>query len=469
MQVLSTLPRKDPASLGIPSRAILNFIDAIEESGLELHSFMLLRHGCVAAEGWWAPYRPEFRHALCSLTKSFTSTGIGLAVMEGRLSVDDPVISFFPDDLPAEISENLASMRIRHLLSMSTGHAEDTAGKLFEGTGAGEARAFLGLPVEYQPGTRFVYNSGASHMLSAIITKVTGQTLFDYLKPRLFEPLGIEDATWDLSPGGINTGGWGLSIRTEDIARFGQLYLNLGVWRGKQIISKEWVREATSVQISTGDWGASDWAQGYGYQFWRCRHGAYRGDGLFGQSCIVMPQQDAVVAITAGVKDMQAVLNHVWDRLLAAMGSEPVAESDEDREALARKVSSLAILPPVTRCDSPAVQRVSGRHFSVTSPGGDAWDLTLSFDKDQCLVEIDDRNGHYHLNCGLGRWLVSDTVLLGSVPGTSGAMKVALSGGWSNDNTFQITIRSIEVPHLLGKVICHFGDDIPRVEYQEIR
>ncbi len=123
------------------------------------------------------------------------------------------------------------------------------------------------------------------------------------------------------SPQGINTGGWGLKIKTEDIARFGQMYLQKGVWNGKPLLPEAWVAEATSFKISNGDNPESDWNQGYCYQFWRCRHNTYRGDGAFGQYCVVMPDQDAVLAITSGVPDMQAVLNLVWDCLLPAMGS----------------------------------------------------------------------------------------------------------------------------------------------------
>ncbi|MBW7461807.1 serine hydrolase, partial [Paenibacillus sepulcri] len=152
----------------------------------------------------------------------------------------------------------------------------------------------LAAPVEHEPGTHFVYNSGATYMLSAILQKVTGQTLLEYLQPRLIEPLGIKGAAWDVCPRGINVGGWGLNVTTEDIARFGQLYLQKGMWNGQRLLTEEWIAEATSSQISNGDGGVNDWAQGYGYQFWRCRHGVYRGDGAFGQFCIVMPEQDAV-------------------------------------------------------------------------------------------------------------------------------------------------------------------------------
>ena len=301
------LPRSTPEAQGVPSAAILAFVEAAEKNVDALHSLMVLRHGQVVAEGWWGPYRRDDPHVLFSLSKSFTSTGIGLAIAEGKLSLDDTVLSFFPEDAPAEPSENLKAMRVRDLLSMSTGHHADAIEPFpYMDPAVSQTRAFLALPVAHKPGTHFVYNTPASFMLSAIVQKVSGTPLVDYLRPRLFEPLGIRNPKWEATPKGVSLGGFGLSVTTEDIARFGQLYLQKGEWNGKRLLPAEWVAAATSRQVSNGSNPASDWDQGYGYQFWRCRHGVYRGDGAFGQYCIVMPEQDAVIAITSGVRDMQA-------------------------------------------------------------------------------------------------------------------------------------------------------------------
>ena len=315
------MPRSAPEAQGVSSAGILSFIEAADRSIESMNSFMLVRHGHVVAEGWWAPYRAEAPHSLYSLSKSFTSTAVGLAIAEGKLSLDDEVLKFFPDDAPAEPSNNLKAMRVSDLLRMSTGQQSEPARTSNEPW----TKTFLAQPVPFKPGTHFLYNTSATYMLSAIVQKATGTTVLDYLRPRLFEPLGIEHPTWETSPQGISAGGYGLSIRTEDIARFGQLYLQKGNWQGKQLVPESWVEAATSRQTSNGSNPQSDWDQGYGYQFWRCRHGAYRGDGAFGQYCVVMPEQDAVVAITSGVKDMQAVLNLVWDKLLPAMSPSPLS------------------------------------------------------------------------------------------------------------------------------------------------
>src|SRR3954463_12026968 len=309
------LPRATPESQGLPTAAVRSFVETANQKINTLHSFMLVRHGKVVAEGWWKPEAADKPHVLHSLSKSFTSTAVGLVIEEGKLSLDDPVLKFFPDEAPAEPSENLRAMRVRDLLTMTGGHDTEpprTADQPW-------ARSFLAHPVPFKPGTHFLYNTSATYMLSAAVQKATGQTVLDYLKPRLFDPLGIEDPTWETSPQGVSTGGFGLSVRTEDIAKFGQLYLQKGKWNGKQLVPEAWVAAATARQTSNGSNPASDWDQGYGYQFWRSRHGAYRGDGAFGQYCIVLPEQDAVIAITSGLGNMQAVMNLVWEHLLPAM------------------------------------------------------------------------------------------------------------------------------------------------------
>ncbi|OYV82345.1 MAG: serine hydrolase, partial [Planctomycetia bacterium 21-64-5] len=297
------LPRSSPETQGVSSAALLAFVEASDKNIDSLHSFMLVRHGQVVAEGWWSPYEAASGHSLYSLSRSFTATAVGLAIAEGKLGLDDEVLKFFPDDAPPEPSANLKAMRVSDLLRMSTGQQTEPPRPPDQPW----TKAFLAHAVPFKPGTHFQYNTSATYMLSAIVQKATGMTLLDYLRPRLFEPLGIEHPTWEASPQGISAGGYGLSIRTEDIARFGQLLLQKGQWQGKQLVPAAWVEAATARQTSNGSNPASDWDQGYGYQFWRSRHGAYRGDGAFGQYCIVLPEQDAVIAITSGVKDMQSV------------------------------------------------------------------------------------------------------------------------------------------------------------------
>ena len=259
------LPRSAPEEQGVSSAAVLDFVETADRTIEYMNSFLLVRHGHVVAEGWWSPYEAGSPHSLYSLSKSFTSTAVGLAIAEGKLSLNDEVLKFFPDDAPAKPSDNLKAMRVSDLLRMSTGQVTEPERTPKEPW----TRTFLHHAVPFKPGTHFLYNTSGTYMLSAIVQKATGQTVLDFLKPRLFEPLGIEHPTWEASPQGISAGGYGLSIRTEDIARFGQLYLQKGQWQGKQIVPAAWVHAATSRQTSNGSNPRSDWDQGYGYQFWR--------------------------------------------------------------------------------------------------------------------------------------------------------------------------------------------------------
>jgi CubicO group peptidase (beta-lactamase class C family) len=446
--VQSALRRATPESQGVPSAAVLQFIEAVESRVHELHSFMLVRHGSVIAEGWWSPYGHDIPHMLFSLSKSFTSTAVGLAVHEGRLSVDDPVLSFFPNEAPAQVNEHLAAMQVRHLLSMSTGHDVDTMPPMTQRTDGKWTKAFFEVPVVHKPGTHFLYNTGATYILSAILQKVTGEMLVDYLQPRLFAPLGIEGAVWEVSPEGINTGGFGLNIKTEDIARFGQLYLQKGQWEGQQIIPAAWVEEASSSHISNGDGGASDWAQGYGYQFWRCKHNAYRGDGAFGQYCVVMQDQDTVVAITSGLPDMQQPLDLVWDILLPALGDKTLPDDAAAHEKLAQKLASLNIPTVYGKPTSAQAAKVSGKTYKLDS--GDLQEMnieTISFDFSDSGVNIRLKSprGEDRFAAGYGAWRLGEAILF-NAPWENTPVPITSSGAWTYDDTYTLVTRVYETP-----------------------
>lgn len=448
---MTILPRSTPEAQGISSAAIDDFVAAAEKTIQHLHSFMLLRHGTVVAEGWWHPYQAEIPHMLFSLSKSFTSTAVGLAVAEGKLSVDDPVLKFFPEDAPKKVSKNLAAMRVRHLLSMSTGHDQDSTDRTMRGKNP--FKAFLSFPVKHTPGTHFVYDSAASYMLAAIVQKLTGQTLIEYLTPRLFEPLGIEGARWDSHSNGVNFGGWGLNLKTEDIARFGQLYLQKGQWNGRQLIPATWVEAATSKQVANGDVPESDWSQGYGYQFWRCRHNLYRGDGAFGQYCIVMPEQDAVLAITAGVPDMQGVLNLAWEKLLPAMVATSLPANPGNVEKLNGTLQTLKLSPPQGSPASPIAARISGKTFTFEPNEATLQSICFDFQANSLTYRLlggGQRRGKHTTNFGINTWAKSLFAI-----GAPGPRQVTASGTWTAEDTFALTLCQYETP-FIPTITCRF-------------
>ncbi len=299
------------------------FEAAAVAKGIDVHSIMVLHHGRVVAEKWWDGASPEQPHVMNSVSKSFTATAVGFGIAEGLLSLDDRVVSFFPDKVPPDRSPNLDGMTVRNLLTMSTGQVREPQRRGQDDWIA----AFMAAPVEDTPGATFRYNSMATFMLSAIVQKVSGQKLTDYLKPRLFDPLAIEGYRWEESPDGINCGGWGLYIKTEDMAKFGQLFLQEGRWNGKQILPEGWTAEASTSKIASGPAGHEhdrapddEWSQGYGYQMWRCTPpGVYRADGARGQFIFVIPDRDAVVAVTSDTGDMPGEIALVWKHILPAL------------------------------------------------------------------------------------------------------------------------------------------------------
>jgi CubicO group peptidase (beta-lactamase class C family) len=339
------LPRATPEAEGISSQAIVDFVEAADKNVNTFDSFMILRHGKVIAEGWWKPDSSDKPHVLNSVSKSFNATAIGLAIHEHKLKLDDQVLKFFPADAPAVISDNLKAMKVRDLLTMSGG--DDVEPKA--GVDGPSVKLFLAQPVLHQPGTHFLYNTMGSYVLSAIVTKVTGQTTLEYLKPRLFTPLGIQNPRWDASTEGNSLGGYGLYLRTEDMAKFGQLYLQKGKWNGKQLVPRKWVEQATSKQIANENESHAkigpDWTEGYGFQFWRCRHNAFRADGAGGQFIVVIPDQDAVVAITADSDNMQAELDAIWDHLLPAFQSKSLPDDAGGQKKLNEAVANLVAHP----------------------------------------------------------------------------------------------------------------------------
>ena len=319
--------RSTPEAQGVSSAGIVGFIRTLDEKHLHIHSFRFLRHDKVIAESFYAPYRPENLHMLFSLSKSFTSTAVGFAVKEGLIRLSDPLLSFFEGKLKGEPCENMKKITVKHLLTMNTGH--ETEPQTTDNSPESDwVRFFLESYVPDEPGTHFLYNTFGTYMLSAIVEKATGMSLLEYLRPRLFEPLGLsEDAWWEKSPQGISTGGYGLNLRLDDLMRFGTLYLHRGNWEGRQILPEAWVDEASSFWSDNGAGVApenkGDWNMGYGYQFWRCKpEGVYRGDGAFGQYCIIMPKQDMVFVANSGLDDMGAVMQAIWDHVLPAVSGE---------------------------------------------------------------------------------------------------------------------------------------------------
>ncbi|KOG35196.1 serine hydrolase domain-containing protein [Streptomyces resistomycificus] len=445
------LPTSTPAAQGVNASGIEAFLDALEAApGIEPHSLMILRHDHVVAAGWWAPYTPDRVHLLYSLSKSFTAAAAGFAVAEGLIGLDDPVISYFPEFASDITDPRSRAMLVRHVASMSSGHDEETHERALALDRDEPVRGFLLLPPDGDPGTVFAYNQPTTYTLAAILQRVTGQSLTEYLRPRLLDPLGIEEVAWTRDRAGRELGFSGLHATTEAIARFGLLHLRDGVWEGERLLPEGWVAEASRVHIETADATMADWRNGYGLQFWRSRHG-YRGDGAYGQYCLVLPEQDAVVAMTSESEDMQEVLDLVWEHLTPAFEPGPSAGRQARDAALAERLARLS-LPSAPGKPAPPdrTEAWAGAEFGADAaedgalrPGstvevssdGDGWCLTL--------VEEGDR---LELPLGPGGWAVAEE----PVP-------VAVSAGWTDADTLVADLLFLETPHHLV-VTCSLTD-----------
>ncbi|MFZ5495421.1 MAG: serine hydrolase domain-containing protein [Verrucomicrobiota bacterium] len=451
----SALPRATPESQGISSAGLLPLLDEAEVRAFGLHGLMILRHGKVVAEGWWAPYSADEPHMLFSLSKSFTATAVGLLQAEGRINIHDKLVSFFPDEVPADASDNLQNMRLRDLLMMSTGQHKEDVDKINvmapDGTGT---RQFLAAPVKQKPGTLFYYNSPATFMLSATVQKVTSQTVRDYLVPRLFEPLGIPAPEWDLTPQGYSFGASGLHLRTEDIAKFGQLLLQRGEWQGRRLVPAEWVDLATSRQTSNGSTPDGDWDQGYGFQFWRCAPGFYRADGAFGQFCIVMPQHDTVVAINSGSGDMGGIMKMLWTKLLPELRAAPLPENPGAQAALRDRLARLTLPVTAGAAFSPLAARISGRKFAFEANDATLESASLDFAADGTATLHARLFGRDEtVTAGHGRW---ERGVFPLNPGQ--AQPVAVSGAWTADDTYTLQMAYRRAPFIATARFKFAGD-----------
>ena len=442
-----SLPRSTPADQRVDPAAILGFLDAVEEHpGIEMHSLMVVRHGQVVAEGWWAPYSAGRPQMLYSLSKSFTSTAAAFAQAEGLFDLDDTVVSHFAE-FAADITDPRSrSVRIRHVASMTSGHTREMLGEAIMRDRVEPVRGFLLIPPDREPGTVFAYSQPCTYTLASIIQRNAGMPLTQYLRPRLLDPLGIGPVGWHTFPPGREQGFSGLHARTEDVAKLGLLYLQRGRWDGAQLIPGEWVGEATSKQIGTPGEPSPDWRQGYGFQFWQSRHG-YRGDGAFGQFCVILPGPESVVVTTAYTLDMQALLDALWTHLLPGLGtSSPSASSTQDK--LSARLAGLE-LPACPAGPAPADWgpwtsgpfAVAARtadppvHPALTSievaPGASGWQLSLIEPANTLTVPV-----------RAGAWAVSE-----NADRNGAIIPVAASGGWLDGRTLRAEIIFLETPH----------------------
>ena len=443
-----------PESQGVSSKGIVKWIDELEKRFGGAHGFVIRRHGKVIAEGSFAPYDTlNEPHMLWSHSKAFTSTAIGFLADEGKIDIDERIVDIFPDKLPAAPSENLKQLRVRDLLTMNVG-AKNTDAEKNDLSGDWE-KAMLANVIDDPPGTRFRYDSGATYLLSCIVERKSGRKTMDYLKEKLFDPIGIERAWSTTSPSGTACGGWGMNMTTREIARFGQFLLDGGRWNTRPLLSAGWISLASAYQTHSGQIlglgldGGRDWARGYGFQFWRSRYG-YRADGAFGQYTLVIPEKDAVVSIHAGPGkgSMQNELETVWDYLMPAMLDEPLPEDPAALAALRAHCASLKVSPLSDAPNAVADERLFNVDFALEQNirGISALRLTKGADG-SWQIELTTPAGKNNLGVGRGEWKVGDARFDDSsyewLVGMCGVRRTAVSAGVDGDGSIRLQLRPV--------------------------
>lgn len=344
----SDLPRSTPAAEGISTAAVINMVDSmLAMQGSDFHHLMVVRHGKVVAEVHPAPFRADDSHTVFSVSKTVTALAVGLAIDENRLRLTDRVMTFFYDKMPDVISDSMAEMTVRDLLTMTSGVEPND--HLRENS-TDWVKDWLAKPVAYKPGSHFQYDSMCSFMLAAIVQRVTGCTLLDYLNKKLFKPMGITRAEWEMSPDSINTGGWGLRIPAEALAKLGVLILNKGNWQGQQLISADYVEQACSCIIDFDEADDTVSHHGYGYQIWQEVWPAV-GDvsiaaGLYGQHVYIVPQQDVVIVVLGIFNDKEPLKRHIRNLLLSEMSNSPLAPERDLQQRLDSLCSHAMIYLP---------------------------------------------------------------------------------------------------------------------------
>ena len=426
----------------VSRRAVNEFFSHFAPWKDEIHAIEILCGGAPVLRIAPAPYSCSDKREIYSLSKSFCSTAVGFLVDEGRLSLDARLVGLFPDDVPEHPQENLLKMKVRHILSMNSGHGGCAMPGMIRAEN--EIRSFMEQPIPYEPGTHFAYNTGATLMLSHIVEKLSGMKLLDFLTWKLFMPLGISDVRWNRTPDGANEGGCGIHVSVDDIAKLGLLYLRGGVWNGQRLLSEAWVKEATTPISDNSANGSPDWCAGYGFQFWINAREGFRGDGAYGQLCVVLPERDMVVAVQTELGDMQREMDRIMEFVPHLFDEDTTRDSalflpEYAPVGSARKTSGM----------EDRFIRLDGNAFGWTGcyfrydPSADAMRFTFSDGVDQYAVTAG--RGHWEESTVVTRKLKPKLVDLMSTPDAE-RNRIAASYR-AEDGRLVFSVRYLNCPH----------------------
>lgn len=445
---------KRPEEVGISSSSLIELINKIDsDKDMEMHSLQILRHGARILDCSWKPYNSNIPHAMFSLTKTMTSLAVGFAVDDGLLNLDDKMTSFFPEYENECRDEKMKDVRIRDLLTMRMGYFENLSGcghlsQIHDNL----IKRLLTLPLTYKPGEKFVYNSGSTHLVSCIISKITGMPEQMYLAGKLFAPLGIGPILWDTDLYGNTTGAWGSYLTANDMAKLGLFMLQRGVWEGRHLLSESWFDQMTYPHVKVEE---SKPGYYYGYQVWIPGDDSYQADGAFGQIICVIPDYDSVLVMTRGIPNgrRDPMIGSSRDRgwiytcVLDQAADKPLPENDTAYLALCNKIDNEYI-----SCKEygkePEDCRLQRIYYRMNSNFDGISGIELEFWDRQVIFAIYDENGYHRIPCGKGEWITSHA----DIPGKElhhnrffDAMDMGARAAWTGENTLEISLAFLNL------------------------
>lgn len=426
----------------VNTQAFIKFVNRCQENKIAVHSFRHLRGGELITAADFAPYTGSEKMHVYSLSKTFTSIAVGIALDEKLLSLDDKMCDIFPEKMPSQMSDNLAAMTLRDVLSMQSGHSACVFNKLIRSDDS--LKAFFETDVPYRPSTKFVYSTAGTLVCGAAVTRKSGEDLTDYLDKRMFSKMGIEKPYWECTADGLCHGGVGLRIDIDSVAKVGQMLLDGGVYNGKRIVSEEYVKDASSFHALDATNVSPDWLAGYGYQIWLNRKsiGGYRAGGAFGQFCVVLPERQEVFVIFCECEDMQKELEIIVEYL---------HDSEKPDSAHFNEASILAetafALPHTVVHD----KRID---YTCANNANHIFAVSLIPNGERLTVELDCDYGKREIICGNGEYIHNSFSAIGLAPSIAemhryGSLEPfnAFAAYQYDGENITVTLRHSDLPH----------------------
>lgn len=384
--------RNCPEQLGIPSRAIMNFIEELEDKEVAMHSFIMLHKGELVVEGYWKPFDENRQHRMYSISKSLTSLAIGCLEEEGKLKLTDKIVDYFRDLVPEEgVHPYIEAMTIQDMLKMATAHRVTTYKQIED---MDWTKTFFVAKPTHLPGTIFSYDTSSTHTLSALIERLSGMSLLDYLKSKLLDPIGCsKEIRWLTCPSNVCQGGSGLICTPRDIARVAQVLLDEGVFEGKQLIPKNYIEKATAKQIETSMQPFLEERQGYGYQFWRTTHNGFVCYGLGGQLAICVPDKAFILVTTADTQGYptgtSAIYESLWRNIYPYINEEVIEPNEADYSLLQTKLENLQMISVKGESVLALSEAINGKKYVLDKNTLGIEEIRFRFDELSKCVNVE--------------------------------------------------------------------------------